>query len=429
MKPQPLRGLPLLAAMLTVSALASLTCQSAPFTAGNVAVLRVNAIGVLTNGPSAQLLLDEYATNGSLVQTIPIPTNGANSFVVSASAVAEATLSRTPNGRWLCFAGFNGPAGVTGIDVSPSTQYGRVLATMDVFGNFNLVGANTNLYNGQNIRGCVSDGTNNFWGYGSISGTTVGGFNYYGYSATASAVLSANLRMASFVNGSIYFTSGGISKFNGAPFVSASATQVINTGSSSSPYEFAFNLSGKSAYVSDDRQSANGGIQCWTNSGAAWTLLYTLGTGITNTGARGLAADWSGPHPVLYASTSENSIFGNPANRFIRIADTGPASTATTFATAATNGSFRGVAFVPVAIGPQSQVQTAIPNGANITVNWSGVGGSNYVVQASTNLSLDSFKDISPVITLPGSGIVTTNYIDTGALSNSPVQFYRLRSN
>jgi len=239
------------------------------------------------------------------------------------------------------------------------------------------------------------------------------------------------LRVANIVNGGLYLSTssgGGIYKFTGLPKSAATPTRIIATGSGS-PYGFAINPSGNVAYVADDDQSSVGGVQCWTNSAGTWSLLYTLGTGIANTGARGLAVDWSGANPILYASTSENTVYGNPANRLIRIVDTGAGSAATTLATAATNSSFRGVAFTPVATGPQSQIQAALPENSNMRIYWRGIGGSNYVVQASTNLSGKSFGDITPVISLPGAGVVATNYLDAGALTNSPARFYRIRSN
>ena len=61
--------------------------------------------------------------------------------------------------------------------------------------------------------------------------------------------------------------------------------------------------------------------------------------GITNIGARGVAVDFSGAHPVIYATTAEAS-----ANRLVSITDTGAASTVTTLATAGVNQIFRGVA-------------------------------------------------------------------------------------
>jgi hypothetical protein len=332
---------------------------AAPFAPGDIAVLRVqDNSGVLTN-ISAALLLDEYTTNGAFIQTIAIPTNGAEALTSSGFSVAESSLTRTPNGRWLCFGAYNAPIGITNITSSSSIPYPRTLNTVDVFGNISLAAVNTNIYNGNNIRGAASDGTNSFWGEGS------GGLNYYGFDAPTSLVYSTVLRVANLITGSLYYSTSsgaGIYKFAGLPKSAATPSRIIATGSGS-PYGFAINPAGNIAYMADDDQSSVGGMQRWTNSAGTWSLVYTLGTGIANTGARGLAVDWSGASPVLYASTSENSIYGNPGNRLIRIVDSGAGSAAATFATAAMNASFRGVAFAP---------QT----GTNLT--WTGVISSDW---------------------------------------------------
>ena len=40
----------------------------------------------------------------------------------------------------------------------------------------------------------------------------------------------------------------------------------------------------------------------------------------------------------------------------------------------------------------------------------------------------NTFTDLSGVITLPGSGPVTTNYLDAGALPHFPARCYRIRT-
>ena len=40
---------------------------------------------------------------------------------------------------------------------------------------------------------------------------------------------------------------------------------------------------------------------------------------------------------------------------------------------------------------------------------------------------MGNFLPVSPNIILTGSGTVTTNYLDVGALTNSSSRFYRIR--
>ena len=61
-----------------------------------------------------------------------------------------------------------------------------------------------------------------------------------------------------------------------------------------------------------------------------------------------------------------------------------------------------------------------------MVVTWTTSGGQSNVVQNSTNL-MDGFSNLSGPIWIPGSGSVTTNYTHTGAATNLPMQFYRIR--
>ena len=115
----------------------------------------------------------------------------------------------------------------------------------------------------------------------------------------------------------------------------------LSAGSKASTYGFALNASATTAYLADDTLKGVGGIQRWDFSGGAWTMTYAF-TSLTNIGARGVAVDFSGAQPVIYATTAENS-----TNRLVSITDTGAASAATTLATAGVNQIFRGVAFAP----------------------------------------------------------------------------------
>ena len=76
----------------------------------------------------------------------------------------------------------------------------------------------------------------------------------------------------------------------------------------------------------------------------------------------------------------------------------------------------------------QPTILSVNPQGADMQVTFQGKGGTNYVVQAASALGgTNTFKDISSVISLPGVGPVVTNYIDSGALTNYPARFYRVR--
>jgi len=88
------------------------------------------------------------------------------------------------------------------------------------------------------------------------------------------------------------------------------------------------------------------------------------------------------------------------------------------------------VVYSVAAPAPPPQILSVVPEGASVRIHWQGKGGSNYVIQAASNLlSTNSFGDIAPPILLPGSRLVATNHLDAGALTNHPARFYRIKRN
>ncbi len=241
------------------------------------------------------------------------------------------------------------------------------------------------------------------------------------------SLLTSNLRYVKIFNGQLYVSTGsggsrGISSVGtGLPTNGTPATTVlINLGGSASPYDFEFNPAMTVAYVTED--SSSGGIIKYTNNGSAWFSNYTLPTISTaNVGARGLAVDWSGPNPVIYATTAENS-----TNRIIRIVDTNSAATAVTLATALTNTAFRGLAFTPMnsPVAPVIIGQTTLGNG-DFQITFTGPSGQTYKVVATTDLTqpIGSWTQLST-----GTfGAIPAIYTDAGAASQ-PQRFYRVIS-
>jgi len=64
--------------------------------------------------------------------------------------------------------------------------------------------------------------------------------------------------------------------------------------------------------------------------------------------------------------------------------------------------------------------------GNNLMVSWMCGGGRTNVLQAATALG-GSWFNVSPNIVLSGSGDSVTNYLDIGAVTNSPARFYRVQ--
>ncbi len=390
--------------------------SSSQFAAGNLAVLRVGDGGESLSSHGNSVFIDQFTPGGTLVDSIAIPDNATNALLISGSASSEGALGRSPDGRLLIFAGYNiaFTNSTSSLSGSTSTDVPRVLGVVDANGAFALVGFTTNQYSGNNMRSGATDGRGNYWGAGANSENN--GTFYFG-SGPAGTIQSevANTIVIQDLGGNLYFstqkTTNGIWKISGTPTTPASAGLLIKTGGSSSSYAFAFNSDFTTAYVADDTLTGKGGVQRWDYSGGAWARSYAF-AGITNIGARGVAVDFSGAHPVIYATTAEAT-----SDRLVSITDTGAASTVTTLATAGVNQLFRGVALTPDN-GAVPQFFSSARNGNNFTLSWTALVNRNYTLQytgdlGSTNwITLTNLTAAQPVLTVtdPGPPVNTNRF-------------------
>jgi hypothetical protein len=333
----------------TLIVLFALTTR-AQFLPGNLALVRVgDGVQTLANTGNT-VFIDQYTPLGGLVNSLQIPDSGASALIMSGNATSEGALSLSGDGRFLTIAGYNTTRPfASSLANSTSAAVPRGVGLIGANGSYSLAATTTTQFSANNIRGAATDGHNNFWGAGANSGTY-----YFGNNAPGATVQNAvaNTRVIADIGGNLFFSTSsgsqhGIWQIPGTPTGAGTASALLNTGSNGSAYDFAFNPQMTIAYVADDTTSTAGGIQRWDFNGTSWSLTYTLGTGAANIGARGLAVDFSGLTPVIYATTAEAT-----ANRLIAITDTGAASLATTLATASSNEIFRGLEFTPVVPEP-----------------------------------------------------------------------------
>jgi hypothetical protein len=393
--------------------------SASPFAAGNLAVLRLGDGTESLGSRGNSVFIDQFTPGGTLVSSIAIPDNATNALIISGSASSEGALTRSADGRLLEFAGYQiALSNAAGLSMSlantNSITAPRALGIVDVNGAFALVGVTTNQYSGNNIRSGTTDGRGNYWGAGANSGTF-----YFGGGATNTVQTNVvNTIVIQDLGGNLYFstqkTTNGIWKISGTPATPAtpaSAGLLIKTGGSSESYGFAFNPSFTTAYVADDTLTGKGGVQRWDYNGSTWTMSYAF-AGITNIGARGVVVDFSGAHPVIYATTAEAS-----TNRLVSITDTGAAATVTTLATAGVNQLFRGVALTPNT-GAVPQFFGSARNGNNFTLSWTALVNRNYTLQyngdlSSTNwITLTNLTAALPVLTVtdPGPPVDTNRF-------------------
>ena len=310
------------------------------FQSGSLVVLQMGDGGAALTSAAAPVSLLEYDISGQLRQSLAIPgTVGAARLTVAGSSTSEGYLSLSADAGSLTLVGYDAAIGTAAIASTTSAAANRVIDVVSAAGGISRFASSASLLSGQNIRSGVIAGSD-AWVVGSSGGTVLmtGGSPGSIYNGITT------LRVANAVSGDLMFstqsgtTTRGIYQFNGFPTASATPTQLITTDSASRPVDFSFSANASVAYIADER-STGGGVQKWVNAGGVWSLSYTLNAGATR-GARGLAVDFSGLNPVIYATTTQNEL--------IKIVDSGGGSVATVLATAPANVEWRGLEFAPI---------------------------------------------------------------------------------
>jgi hypothetical protein len=363
-----------IAALITLNAYAQ-------FSPGKLAVLQ-EGDGGFARGTSAAsdlankqnpVFIDQFdpsvsaGTNGPSFQ-VAIPTNGTDSMWLNGNAGTEGNLTRSADRSVLVFSGYSGNI----LSLSPGTApsnlaYDRGICVIDAPGNNHLAyrgGAWYGISTGKtNPRGVATDGTNQFWGCGNGYGSI-----YYDANTAADPIQFQNIALTSAVkvhNNAVYTTVKGSESVNLYPAGIYSYVDFYNNPVSypnaasylrlvvpaTPPYTncigFDLDPSGTIAYMADTSL----GVQKYVKSGGSWNLacnFYIPGyydainfrrfqtnntSGAVQVGCFGLAVDWSGTNPVIYATTSDSGWNNsNPyyGNRVIRIEDTNSVSSGAT---------------------------------------------------------------------------------------------------
>jgi hypothetical protein len=334
--------------LYTITLLLITANMFAQFTSNRIVVVQVgNGAAALTNA-GTRVTLQEYTYSGTAGFTRILDTTGSNRFVLNGSAGSEGYITNSPDFTFLVLAGYDTTTGITSINTTSSANINRKLVGLFSSGMmFTLAKTNTHISTSNPRSGVISG--NNMWMVGGNTGV-IGGL---GHIDTIVSSTLTNLRCINIFKNQLFVSTGsgstrGVYRVGNATPVNSgnTLTSYVNDGATASPYQFSFNPDTNICYIADDRNiSGNtaGGIQKWVRSGSVWTKVYTLGTGPSSTvGARGLAVNWNGANPVIFATTSESS-----ANRLISITDTGALTPAIVLATAPTNTAFRGIAFTP----------------------------------------------------------------------------------
>jgi len=396
--------------------------SSAQFSSSNLVVLRLGDGAETLGSRGNSIFIDQFTTSGTLVNSLSLPDNDTNALVASGSASSEGGLSRSPDGRLLVIGGYhialtNAAPLSASLANSGAGTVPRAVGLLDADGEFCLAAVTTNQYGNNNLRAATSDGRGNYWGAGASAGTF-----YFGNGDT-NIVQSTVVNTATIqaLGGNLYFstskTTPGIWKIPGMPTVPASAAAFISTGAKASPYGFAFNSNFTTAYIADDTVKGLGGVQRWNFNGSTWAMSYAF-SGLTNIGARGLAVDFSGANPVIYATTAEDV-----GSRLVAITDTNALASVTTLATAGVNQIFRGLTWAPDASSGSLVYQSAkTTNGFALT--WTARLNRNYTVQWTGDLASTNWLAVTNLT----ANAVTMTVVDTSAPASTN-RFYRIVQN
>jgi hypothetical protein len=389
-----------------------------PFAAGNLAVLRVGDGTETLGSHGNSVFLDQFTTNGVRVDSFAVPNSASNALILSGSASSEGALTRSADGRLLVLAGYHlnlADAAVLGSSLAnaDAVTVPRALGVMDAAGDFALVGVTTNQYGGNNMRAGTTDGLGNYWGAGGASGTCYLGDGLPAVIQTA----VKNTTVVQLSGGNLCFstskTTPGLWRIPGAPTVAATP-ELLFSSPTGKPYAFAFNPAFTTAYVADDTISNLGGLQRWDFTNGAWSLSYAF-AGVTNRGARGLAVDFSGTRPVLFATTAEDA-----GNQLISLTDNGASSPVVSLATAGSGQLFRGVALAPVA-DPAPKLFAATPGSIGFNLAWTTRLNRTYALEYTDDLAAPNWQALT--------NVTATGPVLRAADVSAPAaaRFYRVR--
>lgn len=410
-----------------------------PFLQTSVIVYRVGDGLAPLRGVGTKVFLDEYsATTGTLVQSVALPSTAAGSnlaLTASGSSTSEGSITRSADGSYLLFAGYNSD---TGVDVKSATATAipRVVARVNALGAINIsTNMGTGAFSANNVRTVASVDGSQYWAAGANSGIRYGAIGDTSTRVT-SATTTSNYRALAIFNGQLYASStsgttkGIIKVGTGLPTDSSNATLTLFPGlpSTASPYQFLLldlstTIPGPDVlYIADD--GAFVGIDKYSFDGTTWVSNGSLLPPVS--GTRGLAGGIVTGSIVGLVTTTPSKLYSlvdaSGYNQPI-------SGTFTELATAATNTAFRGVALAPIAaVSPLKLISfqaTLINNKVNL--NWTSANEVNV-----RNFVIERSKDgitYAQIGTVNAKNLTEATYAYSDKSILTGTTYYRLRMN
>ena len=348
-----------------------IACLAGGFSPGTLIVYRVGDGTASLVSSGSPVFLDEYTTNGTLVQSIALPTNAAGRnypLIASGTANSEGLLTRSVNNRCLVLPGYGTTLGGTStLTQTTAVSVPRVVGEVSYDGTVDTTTALKDFASASNPRSAATTDGTNLWVAGGAGGpryTTRGATNSTSLNSTF-----ANLRQVTALGGQLYAsTQSGSNLLNtvgaGMPTNAGQAISALpGFPTNSSPNAFFMadltaDGTNDTLYVADE----SSGLQKFSLVGGTWTAAGIVGSGADS--YRGLTGYVAGSNTVLFA-TRKGGSGSNGGGELITIIDpTGYNGTLggapTVLATAAAKTAFRGVALAPFA--PSPSAPSAAPN-------------------------------------------------------------------
>jgi hypothetical protein len=418
-------------------------------TPGNLVVLRVNSTAALSSAAATACFFDEYTTSGTLVQSIPLPITGTNSFITSGSSGNDGQLSRSQDRQYIMTAGYTSAPGTTGVAAVAATTAQRVVARLDKLGNVDtstLLG--TTAFSGLSVRWAASVDGSAFWVGGSATGVeyaTLGGGTLATLTNSSALV---NTRSGQVVGNTLYMGHGSgattrIDAWPGNPPPTSGTGLVLNqqTGlptSGTGMTGFALVSVNPTPTIKDTLYlTDNSTIDKYVWNGSAWVAMGTVGT-IGAAEAYGITAiKVPGSQTVdIYftaGSTAGNTIQHIQDASGYNQTMTGTAAVIVTATNDVPNtniNAFRGlVETADTATLVDMLTFGATANGTDITVTWTSQSEKNAVgfnIWRATSLNGQYVKVNPNLIPAVGSIYAGASYSYHDLVTAGQTFFYRL---
>ncbi|MEV4320099.1 ExeM/NucH family extracellular endonuclease [Actinocrispum sp. NPDC049592] len=404
--------------------------QAVGFSPGNVVVARVGTGDATLSSAATPVFLDEYTPDGTLVQSIPMPTSASGSnkrLTLSGSATSEGALARSADGRYLTLGGYDADPGLASVAGTTTAATNRVVARVDGAGTVDTSTAITDAFSGNNIRGAVTDDGSRFWAVGGNGGVRLASLG----SGTTTAINTAaptNIRAAAVSGGQLYISTGsgttGVYSVGAGLPTTGGQTPALTAGVPS-PYGFVFLDSDPAVpgvdtlYAADDSGSPGGGVLKFSFDGTAWTARGSFRP--AGSGIRGLTGSATPSGVTLFATTTAAT------NALVKVDDTAAynatiAATATTLRTASANTVMRGVAFAPAAATSAPTITTQ-PQDSSVTSG--GTATLTVVANGTAPLSYQWYTGTAGDTSNPIAGATGTSFT-TPALSATTSYWVRV---